>query len=89
MKYQAIDARRDFESQFGELNIEKLWTLVRFAKHVRMRCRSNKAFNNYVNACFPYARFDTVDKERRDGTSYQGLSIRIGENTMEESNDDE
>ena len=85
MNYRPVEASSDFESMFGHLNIEQLWILVKFAKHIRMRARNNTAFNNYVSAVFPYARFDTVDKIRKDGSKYPGLKIIIGDSVMEES----
>lgn len=56
---------------------KQLWALVVFAKHVRLRARNNTAFNNLMNGAFPNARFNTVQKERYDGTKYPGLSITI------------
>lgn len=69
---------------FGaELSSEQLWALVKFAKNVRLRCRSNAAFNNFMNATFPYATFRQVQKSRPSRInpaiqeSYEGLQITI------------
>lgn len=64
------------------LTIEQLWWLVKFAKHVRGRCRSNVAFNNYMNRNFPHARFENVLKEY-SGRAYQGLKITVNGEIME------
>jgi hypothetical protein len=65
----------DIKEKFGELNTQQLWALVKFAKHIRLRCRSNSALNNYLNRLFPYATFKEVTKVARNGDKYQGLSI--------------
>ena len=77
-----------FRNLFGELNTEQLWVLTKLAKHVRLRCRNNTAFNNYMDRMFPYARFRQVTKQHADGSTYPGLSILIGENEMTGEDDD-
>ncbi len=64
------------------LTLEQLWWLVKFAKHVRGRCRSNAAFNNYMNRNFAPAQFKEVPKEY-NGKHYMGLQIKVGENISE------
>lgn len=64
------------------LSVQQLWWLVKFAKHVRGRCRSNTAFNNYMNRNFPHAKFENVLKEYQ-GRTYQGLKITVNGETME------
>jgi hypothetical protein len=64
-----------FQELFGQLTTRQLWLLTKFAKHVRLRCRSNAAFNNYMNSMFPYASFKQVTKTKEDGSSYEGLTI--------------
>lgn len=71
MRYEDKD---DFQNHFGTLNAEQLWALTKMLKHARLRCRSNAAFNNYMNRMFPYARFEQVNKGDHDG-----LSITINE----------
>jgi len=68
------------------LTLEQLWWLVKFAKHVRQRCRNNAAFNNYMNRNFAPARFSQVTKEGPRG-SYEGLKITVGEQSSEGDND--
>jgi hypothetical protein len=62
---------------FDNITPRQLWWLVKFAKHVRLRCRNNSAFNNYLNRNFSNATFKEVTKHKKDGTSYQGLSITV------------
>lgn len=80
--------RTDFQKvmadAFGtELTGEQLWALTKFAKNVRLRCRNNAAFNNFMNATFPHARFQQVTKQRPSRynpsimESYPGLQISI------------
>jgi hypothetical protein len=64
------------------LTLEQLWWLTKFAKHVRGRCRSNAAFNNYMNRNFSPARFENVTKEY-NGRTYQGLKITKNEESSE------
>jgi len=66
-----------FERDIGTLTEQELWWLVKFAKHVRGRCRNNSAFNNYMNRNFPSASFCEIDKPRDDGEgTYKGLEIK-------------
>ena len=69
-----------FERPIETLTERELWWLVKFAKHVRGRCRNNSAFNNYMNRNFLGANFIEVDKPRDDGEgTYRGLEIRVKE----------
>jgi len=86
--------RKEIEESFGcELTVKQLWTLVKLSKHVRLRCRNNSAFNNYMNALFrPHATFNTVTKSRISRITgrpetYPGLSIVI--NGQEHNETDE
>jgi hypothetical protein len=77
------DLRKEIETQFGTtLTARQLWALVKLAKHVRLRCRNNAAFNNCMNALFnPHATFRQIQKIRTSGPyagqSYPGLSIDV------------
>jgi hypothetical protein len=73
---------------FGEnLTAQQLWALVKFAKNVRLRCRNNTAFNNFMNATFPNATFRQITKQRPSRTvagameSYPGLQITVNGET--------
>ena len=66
-------------------NADQLWAIVNYAKLVRLRCRSNAAFNNAANTIFTKsgATFRQVTKQHADGTPYPGLSITVNGNTSE------
>lgn len=81
--------KNDFEKEFGKLTTAQLWVIIRFAKQVRMRCRSNKAFNNFAELCFPYANFQQVTKTHPiTHVSYEGLKITIDGQSTEDSPDE-
>ncbi len=73
----------EFTKVFGLVpNASQLWFLVKFSKYVRLRCRNNNAFNNFMNGVFPHARFRTVQKERKSYKTglmekYDGLAITV------------
>ena len=86
INFQAHEARKEFEEvflkQISTLTARQIWWFVKFAKHVRGRCRNNAAFNNYARSLFAPAKFVEVEKtmpakgpylERK----YMGLEIRI------------
>jgi len=78
------DLKKEFEEQFGTtLTVRQLWALVKLSKHVRLRCRNNAAFNNFMSAMFPQASFRQVTKTRTSGPyvgqTYPGLEIAIRE----------
>ena len=83
--------KKALEDNFGEMDSNKLWTLVKLCKHVRLRARNNSAFNNLFNSLFPNATFRTVTKTRNNYKTgkiedYPGLSIVVNgiENNQEE-----
>lgn len=81
--------KEDFEKHFGKLNVGQIWAIVKFSKYVRLRCRNNSAFNNFISQVFPHADFKQVTKKRSDGWMYPSLSISIEHTTIEESGEDE
>jgi hypothetical protein len=89
------DFKQLMREQFGELNATQLWALVKFAKNVRLRCRNNSAFNNFMNQTFgDYASFRTVTKTRKNwktglDETYPGLQITVKGETKEEEEGDE
>lgn len=91
MKATPQELAKKIKKAFGTetLNAEQLWSLVVFAKHVRLRARNNSAFNNLMNAAFTEASFRTVTKTRKDGSSYPGLEIRHRIETMNYSPNEE
>ena len=80
----------EFKKNFPELTFEQLWSMVKLSKMVRLRCRSNKAFNNAFNIIFAgRAEFREVQKYRKDNTSYMGLSIKMNGKELEGESDEE
>lgn len=77
------DFKKLMAENFGaELTGAQLWALTKFAKNVRLRCRNNSAFNNFMNATFPHASFRQVTKTRTNKytgqpETYPGLQITI------------
>ena len=78
------DLKAEFEKEFGTaLTVRQLWILVKICKWVRLRCRNNSAFNNFMNGIFaPHASFRTVTKthppgHHKAGQTYPGLSIVV------------
>ena len=61
INFTGNELREEFEEVFGfpieKLNVRMLWWLVKFAKHIRGRCRNNAALNNYLSFNFKHARF--------------------------------
>lgn len=83
------DFEKAFEMQIKDLDENQLWFLTKFAKHVRGRCRSNAAFNNYMSRNFPHAQFKEIQKFMHDGTPYNGLQIIVnGENSNGNNQED-
>lgn len=88
--------RKDFEAAFGvKLTAQQLWLLVKMCKNVRLRCRNNTAFNNFMNAMFnPHAQFREVMKQKPSwkvpGTTehYPGLVISVN-GQVADGDDDE
>lgn len=81
--------KEDIEANFGKLNLKQIWLIVKIAKHVRLRCRNNTAFNNFFNQIIPQAYFKQVIKTRQDGSTYPGLSISTGNNEEIIENEEE
>ena len=90
------DFKQLMAENFGnELTAKQLWALTLFAKNVRLRCRNNSAFNNFMGRTFPHATFRQVTKERNNRytgklESYPGLEISVkGEAVSGDENDSE
>ena len=84
--------KKEVEEAFGsQLTVQQLWTLAKYAKHVRFRCRNNAAFNNFNNQMFPHARFQQVPKSReKNGVieRYEGLQITVRKSDGQVENSD-
>jgi hypothetical protein len=58
-----------------EAGIRLAWIFVKAIRHGRLRCRNNKALNNYLAKVFQSLRFEEVSKYNRLGKQYMGLRI--------------
>lgn len=75
------EVSQQFEEAFGkpisELTVIQMWWMVKFAKHVRGRCRSNTALNNYLRRNFKHLDFTEVEKiNEKTGEKYDSLEIK-------------
>ena len=70
MRFESEQVKTDFEAAFGmkleDITPQMARFLVCFSKHVRGRCRSNAALNNYLKRSFPELLFTEVTKEYKD-----------------------
>jgi len=96
MRLDIPQFRKDFEAAFGkQISVQQLWLLTKMCKNVRLRCRNNTAFNNFMNGVFgPHAQFNTVTKTRiswKTGLpeSYPGLSITVNGQSADPAGDDD
>jgi hypothetical protein len=80
MNFEGKEFAEEFETAFGisikSATVKQLWWLTKFAKHVRMRCKNNAAFNNYMNRNFSHMVFREVQKANASGETYAGLEIQ-------------
>lgn len=91
------DLRKEIEKEFGTtLTLRQLWVLVKICKWVRLRCRNNSAFNNFMNAIFsPHASFRQVNKQRPSRynpsvmETYPGLQIVVNGETVDDDESEE
>lgn len=81
--------KKEFEDSFKDgMTFKQLWFITKIAKGARLYCRSNSAFNNYMNHIFGnIAKFDQVEKVRIDGKKYMGLKITMKKEGVEEIKD--
>ena len=67
MTFEGQELKEHFEDAFGRgtetITVSQMWWLLKFAKHVRGRCRSNKALENYFNRNFDHLRFSQRQEE--------------------------
>lgn len=60
------------------LSFRQLWWVVKMMKAARLYCRSNVAFNNFMNGVFSgTARFRQVEREGIGGKKYMGLAVTM------------
>jgi len=78
--YEPKEMRQELGQAITEKSMVGLaWVLVKLVRHGRVRCRNNKALNNYMSKAFPELRFNEIPKVvefgRRKGETYMGLQI--------------
>ena len=94
MIYNPEDCRAELEEAIKDQNAPRIaWVLVKLVRHGRVRCRNNKALNNYMAKVFPELRFQEVQKTveygPRKGQTYTGLRITDpAENLTAEESDE-
>lgn len=92
MRFEGSEAAQELQSVLKDnYTAHDVMTLVKFAKHVRLRCRNNAAFNNYMNRLFDgQFTFQQVTKQGPRGT-YPGLKIECvgGGHAVESGDEDE
>ena len=60
------------------LSFRQVWFLVKMMKAARLYCRSNVAFNNFMNEIFKgTAKFRQVEREGLGGKKYMGLAVTM------------
>ena len=60
------------------LTFRQLWWVVKMMKAARFYCRSNTAFNNFMNMTFKgTAKFRQVEREGSGGKKYMGLAVTM------------
>ncbi len=79
MHDSAEKLKEEYKELFkSELTFDQLWWIVKMMKAARLYCRSNVAFNNFLNSVFRgVAQFKQVEKEGSGGNKYMGLSIKM------------
>ncbi len=79
MYESAAKFRKEFKELFNDgMTPKQVWWLVKMMKSARLYCRSNVAFNNFMNAVFrDVAEFRQVPKQDAQGKGYTGLEIRM------------
>ena len=79
-KFDGDIVTAEFEKAFGmdRNNITPAMVLfmVRFAKNVRFRCRSNTALNNMLARSFPTMRF-TTETRTWNGKNWEALVVNV------------
>ncbi len=60
------------------LSFRQVWWVVKMMKVARLYCRSNVAFNNFMNDVFQgVSKFRQVEREGNDGKKYVGLAVTM------------
>lgn len=78
--YESAEKLREERKELFKdgLSFRQVWFIVKMMKAARLYCRSNVAFNNFMNALFQgTAKFRQVEREGLGGKKYMGLSITM------------
>jgi hypothetical protein len=60
------------------LSFRQVWWVVKMMKAARLYCRTNIAFNNFMNNIFQgTAKFRQVEREGVGGKKYMGLAVTM------------
>ena len=79
MHESAEKLREESKELFKDgLTFRQLWWVVKMMKAARLYCRSNIAFNNFMNSVFSgTAQFRQVEREGLAGKKYPGLAVKM------------
>lgn len=79
MNFTGEQLQKDWHHAFGsdieDVTPQQMLWLIKFAKHIRGRCRSNAALRNYLSLNFKGLFFREEVREGRNGKSYKALLI--------------
>lgn len=76
MNYDGSQVYSQFLEEFGkDITPTMMRWLLKFAKHIRGRCRSNAALKNYLVRNFPTLAFVDVPKVGKMGKPYTAIGI--------------
>ena len=82
MVMKFTNLRSEFEECFGpmkDMTERQMWFLIKFAKHVRGRCRNNAALRNYLKSEFPVFSFSVVFARNDNGEEYKTMKVSKNE----------
>jgi hypothetical protein len=78
MKLEGDKLRHEFETAFGigltDFTPVQMMCLVKFAKHIRGRCRNNAALRLYLERNFKHLKFEMVMRTWQ-GKEYEAMQI--------------
>ena len=79
MHESANKLREESKELFKDgLTFRQVWWIVKMMKAARLYCRSNVAFNNFMNSAFGgIAQFRQVEREGLGGKKYMGLAVKM------------
>lgn len=78
--YESAEKLREERKELFKdgLSSRQVWFIVKMMKAARFYCRSNVAFNNFMNSMFQgTAKFRQVEKVGLGGKKYMGLAIMM------------